>query len=105
MLHYSQSLERFILMSMLDDKYRPRRFDEIEDSGVSVINEPILDAVPLRAGGQTAPTTSTGTPPISLTSARYLGVRASPPLKKSTNIDYLSMSFPVRGLSCLTQCL
>jgi hypothetical protein len=30
-----------ILMGMSDDKYTPRRFEEIEDNGISLINEPV----------------------------------------------------------------
>jgi hypothetical protein len=37
-------------MGMNDDKYRyrPRRIEEIEGDGISLINEPIRDAIPLR---------------------------------------------------------
>ena len=39
-----------ILAGMTDDRHRywPRQFDEIEGNGVSLINEPIRNAIPLR---------------------------------------------------------
>src|SRR5215831_5180797 len=30
------------LMTMLDDKYRPRQLEEIDDNGVSILNQPIM---------------------------------------------------------------
>ena len=45
-------------MGMMDDKHRyhPRRIEEIEGDGISLINEPILqDAIELRPGAKQRP--------------------------------------------------
>ena len=42
------------MMSMRDDKYWPRQIEEIEGSGVSIINEPVREVIELWPGQSAA---------------------------------------------------